>query len=236
MFKLNKRNINPSNKPIVVKQNINQESSTVNPSTESSSVTKSDSDVKPTRSRINPRVTSVQRPIRRTVRSRSRIRITNPVVSGSETNVSPNANISSDANVNSIPKISTRSSFRSVAEAKPPVSRNSLNNRSHLIDDKKQKGNMLWLELHNRAINHDGSNDAKFINEFGKKIPRFMHGCSCNEFWNKWIRANPPNYAQGKYFEWTVKTHNAVNAKLGKPQITLEEAYAMWGNHDEAQD
>lgn len=227
MFKLNKRNINPSNKPIVVKQNINQESSTVNSSTESS---KSDSDVKPTRPRINPRVTSGQRPVQRTVRSRSRVRITNPnpVVSSSEANVSPNAN--------SIPKISTRSSFRSVAEAKPPVSRNSLNNRSHLIDDKKQKGNMLWLELHNRAINHDGSNDAKFINEFGKKIPRFMHGCSCNEFWNKWIRANPPNYAQGKYFEWTVKTHNAVNAKLGKPQITLEEAYAMWGNHEEAQD
>ena len=32
-------------------------------------------------------------------------------------------------------------------------------------------------------------------------------------------RQNPPTYKpSGAYFTWTVKVHNAVNAKLGKPQ------------------
>jgi len=29
-----------------------------------------------------------------------------------------------------------------------------------------------------------------------------------------------------------VRLHNAVNAKLGKPQITLDEAYSIWRKDD----
>lgn len=90
----------------------------------------------------------------------------------------------------------------------------------------------LWKELHTNALNHKGVNDTVFLAEFGKKIPRYIKGCSCQEFWNIWIRANPATFGpNGEYFAWTVKVHNAVNAKLGKPQITLEDALKLYSTH-----
>ena len=86
----------------------------------------------------------------------------------------------------------------------------------------------LWNILHLRALHHDGSNDSQFILEFGFKIPRYLTGCRCHEFWNAWIRTNPPIYDIDKYFEWTVKIHNAVNTKLNKPQMSLDDAKKIY--------
>ena len=94
--------------------------------------------------------------------------------------------------------------------------------------DRAVLGNMLWNQLHQRAIKHDGTNDQKFIDDFSKKIPRYMKGCSCNEFWNKWKRDHPPDFSKDKYFKWTVDTHNAVNLKLGKPMMCLQDAIKRW--------
>jgi len=80
----------------------------------------------------------------------------------------------------------------------------------------------LWIELHTRALDYTGTNDALYILNFGRRIPRYTTGCACQEFWNIWIRANPPNYRD--YFAWTVKAHNAVNAKLKKPIMSVDEA------------
>lgn len=91
---------------------------------------------------------------------------------------------------------------------------------------KAEHGRDLWHKLHIHAYLHKGGNDSLFIKKFGEEIPRFMTGCPCNEFWKKWIQTNPPNYDQGKYFEWTVKAHNAVNLKLGKRYYSVEEARA----------
>jgi len=65
---------------------------------------------------------------------------------------------------------------------------------------RQSRGRMLWEQLHKQAYNHDGSNDNAFITNFGKQIPRFLTGCPCNEFWNKWIKENPPKYDRGEYF------------------------------------
>ena len=80
----------------------------------------------------------------------------------------------------------------------------------------------LWKELHERALKFNGKNDRNYLIQFAKRIPRFTKGCKCNEFWNKWVKTNPPTY--NKYFEWTVKAHNVVNKKLKKPEFTIEEA------------
>ena len=78
----------------------------------------------------------------------------------------------------------------------------------------------LWKELHTNALTHTGVNNTVFLAAFGQKIPRYIKGCSCQEFWNNWTRVNPATFgSNGEYFAWTVKAHNAVNAKLGKPQI-----------------
>lgn len=96
------------------------------------------------------------------------------------------------------------------------------------INDKVAAGRSLWKELHLRAYKHDGSDDHLFIAQFSKKIPRYMKGCSCNEFWTKWKKDHPPVFTRKCYFEWTVRVHNAVNEKLGKPTICLQEAYNIW--------
>lgn len=84
----------------------------------------------------------------------------------------------------------------------------------------------LWKELHIHALEFSGLSDYTYILNFGRRIPRYVTGCSCQEFWNKFIIMNPPNYKN--YFEWTVKVHNAVNTKLGKPTMSVEEALKLY--------
>lgn len=91
----------------------------------------------------------------------------------------------------------------------------------------------LWKELHTRAITHfDDTNDSAYLSTFASRIPKY-HNCTCQEFWNGWIKNNPPVYGTNqdgtsKYFEWTVKTHNAVNQKLNKINISLEDALKLY--------
>lgn len=92
----------------------------------------------------------------------------------------------------------------------------------------------LWKELHIRALNFEKKpldETAKrlervYLLKFGQRIPRYTTGCRCKEFWDNWYRSNPPTFE--KYFEWTVKTHNAVNKKLGKPEISVDQARQIY--------
>lgn len=84
----------------------------------------------------------------------------------------------------------------------------------------------LWQQLHQHALQHkDGTNDTAWIATWSKQLPRFTTGCKCNEHWVKWLKANKPNFTtRDTYFAWTVRAHNAVNARLGKPEYTVEQA------------
>ena len=90
----------------------------------------------------------------------------------------------------------------------------------------------LWKELHERAINFTEPNDITYLGSFVSRIPKY-HNCSCQEFWQAWVRSNPPVFGidengNNKYFIWTVNTHNAVNKKLNKPIITLDDAIKLY--------
>jgi hypothetical protein len=50
--------------------------------------------------------------------------------------------------------------------------------------------------------------------------------CGCSDDFVAWVRAHPP--PEGNGFEWTVEMHNAVNARLKKKVLTVEEAHAVW--------
>lgn len=78
-------------------------------------------------------------------------------------------------------------------------------------------GRELWRELHS---------DVTFdhLLEWESKIPSY--GCSCKLFYHEWKASNPPR--KDDFFAWTVELHNAVNAKLGKPIITLQQAREIW--------
>ena len=87
----------------------------------------------------------------------------------------------------------------------------------------------LWKELHVKGLKNKGENEKTFLATFASRIPRFTTGCKCREFWSNWIRVHPPTYGEkGEFFEWTVKAHNAVNTKLGKTTISVEEAKKLY--------
>lgn len=84
----------------------------------------------------------------------------------------------------------------------------------------------LWKELHIRSLQLKEEDITKYLLEFSNKIPRYTIGCKCREFWILWVRNNPPDFKN--FFNWTVKGHNAVNQKLNKPLLTVEEARKLY--------
>ena len=92
----------------------------------------------------------------------------------------------------------------------------------------------LWAELHKRALNFKGAQDRVYLMNFKNRIPRTTTGCRCKEFYVIWMRQNPPKFGEnGEYFAWTVALHNAVNAKLGKPTYTVEQAKRFYSDSKE---
>jgi hypothetical protein len=83
-----------------------------------------------------------------------------------------------------------------------------------------------WIALHDGTVF-----DAKSLADWELIIPQY--GCPCKAFYRAWKAENAPDFSSPEaFFAWGVALHNAVNAKLGKPQITLEEAYLIWRKDD----
>lgn len=80
----------------------------------------------------------------------------------------------------------------------------------------------IWDDLHRRALTHEGD-DSAWLRDFELQI---LGGCVCRKQWREDLAAKPPDFAN--YFAWTVAAHNAVNARLGKPILTVDEARAIW--------
>ncbi len=80
-----------------------------------------------------------------------------------------------------------------------------------------KQGRELWAELHTSVT-------FATLSQWEVKIPNFA--CGCRKFYDSWVRSNPPRAAD--FFSWTVDLHNAVNAKLGKPTLTLDDARKIW--------
>ena len=83
-----------------------------------------------------------------------------------------------------------------------------------------------WIALHNGSIR-----DAIGLANWEFTIPQYE--CNCRRFYADWKESNPPDFSSPEaFFAWGVKLHNAVNAKLGKQQITIEEALSIWRKTD----
>jgi hypothetical protein len=83
-----------------------------------------------------------------------------------------------------------------------------------------------WIFLHDGSIK-----TIEQLAEWEICIPQY--GCPCKRFYAEWKAANPPDFSSPEaFFAWGVALHNAVNAKLGKPEITIDEAYSIWRKSD----
>lgn len=85
-----------------------------------------------------------------------------------------------------------------------------------------------WKQLHTQAMKNDGGITMEWLIDFGRRLN--ITGCNCKRDWTKLLIDNP--LPKSQQFAWTVKLHNMVNTKLGKPNLTVEEAHAIWGGLD----
>jgi hypothetical protein len=91
--------------------------------------------------------------------------------------------------------------------------------RPAIVEDPGHAG---WAKLHKWALAKPAP-DPQWFAGFADGI-----GCgACRMDFLKLLNANPPRYG-AECFDWSVEIHNAVNAKLGKPTVTVEQARRRW--------
>lgn len=83
-----------------------------------------------------------------------------------------------------------------------------------------------WKELHTRYLTWNGKEDWPWLLDFVARIPN-AGDCQCQLNFRRWLSPNPPPWTTDM-FGWTVKAHNAVNKRLGRPTLTQEQARALW--------
>jgi hypothetical protein len=93
--------------------------------------------------------------------------------------------------------------------------RKVIRKRRLIIRDKYRS---LWNQLFNEV------HTVAQLRDWEKGIPSF--GCDCNRFYQCWIKVNPPVVVD---FEWKWRLKSAVNHKLGKDNLELDEARAVLG-------
>jgi len=83
-------------------------------------------------------------------------------------------------------------------------------------------GPAKWKELHDTA--RAGLITPAWLERYSAGIPN--NPCGCRNHWRSVLAAHPlPETAcADAQFAWSWQLHNAVNAKLGKPALTLDEA------------
>lgn len=100
-----------------------------------------------------------------------------------------------------------------------------LTKTKELSDRIKTEGPRLWRSLHAFAFNWNGNEEEarRFLLDFSNNIP-----CGdCRKHWLEFLEQYPIDLSSTEaFFNWTVKLHNVVNARLEKKQYSLEQAIA----------
>jgi Erv1 / Alr family len=106
---------------------------------------------------------------------------------------------------------------RTPGEANPPS------------NDWSGRGPALWADLHRWALTADLNPGApgQWLDRFAARVP-----CGdCRRHWLEITAASPPALESHQaLFAWTVARHNDVNRRLGKPEMSLDEAIGRWSN------
>jgi hypothetical protein len=96
---------------------------------------------------------------------------------------------------------------------------------AEMIERRNEGGRKAWRWLHEESRAGRLTWD-RIKKEFWPMIPNY--GCSCSARFKKIVEENP--FREADQFTWTWEVHNAVNRELAppKPEITLDEAWAIW--------
>jgi hypothetical protein len=92
------------------------------------------------------------------------------------------------------------------------------------------QGPRAWAELHLFALRHEakrqGVSEASWFENWVSDLP--FDGCPCKGHLHEFLAHNPPDW--DRFFAWSVNLHNAVNARIGKLTIGVEQARELWSS------
>jgi hypothetical protein len=104
--------------------------------------------------------------------------------------------------------------------------------------DKMNWGPQLWHSIHMIALNYpenpkasDKASYKTFFSDLGNVLPCV----SCSSHYKAHLDELPIEPyldGHGSLFEWSVKLHNLVNAKVGGPQWTVEQARSHFTTYE----
>jgi hypothetical protein len=90
-----------------------------------------------------------------------------------------------------------------------------------------ESGPVIWRKMHGDALRWNG--DPKAISEMIANVLKSVACGECRTHWANMVREFPPVVKTAdQFFAWTVEVHNRVNERIGKPRITVSEAYAIY--------
>jgi hypothetical protein len=87
----------------------------------------------------------------------------------------------------------------------------------------------LWVELHHFPFSDSWSCQTRcqWWKNWQARVPNL--GCDCRRHWRDLVERMPPDFSSpAAFFAWSVSAHNAVNTRLGKPVVPLEEARCLY--------
>lgn len=106
-------------------------------------------------------------------------------------------------------------------------------------------GKYQWTSIHFIALGYPSHSPPENVKDtyrryFTEILPEILPCMTCREHLKKTLNEQHPlmpKHLEGRdaLFEWTVSLHNVVNTRLGKAQITLEEARNIYLYEDNLQ-
>ena len=94
-------------------------------------------------------------------------------------------------------------------------------------------GSRAWRKFHSKALYYvdnptpQNSHEVKIFYE--RDFFNDIQCDTCRSSYGQFIRQHPIRLSSRMdLFNWTIDIHNMVNKKLGKKQLTYNEAYAIW--------
>lgn len=120
----------------------------------------------------------------------------------------------------------TAPAIQAEAIAKLPGGKEQAEASAKQKDEMEAQGRAAWEQIHRAAIK--GLLTEEWVDKWEEHIPSYW--CQCRAKF-KAIRKVIPLRPDDQ-FGTTVEWHNEVSAELNppKPQLTVEEAYAIWSN------
>ncbi len=116
-------------------------------------------------------------------------------------------------------------SFTITMQGDPPPTISQEQVNAKRIERTIKQGQFAWSKLHS----YRGC-DPQWLDIWQYLIPQ---RCDCKDGYQRILAEMPPDFSSPEaFFAWGVALHNAVNAKLGKPEITIDEACKIWRNSD----